>query len=104
MWEDRSEAGHRPVADLLARASSLLVISQIAARCRSATSFVPVCDQDSVMEFGFNATTANNARTKRQKENESKGNLNQQSTLRTPRTCARITVHNCRTQYSTEQF
>jgi len=49
---DRSEAGRRPVADLLARASSL-VIGQIPARCRSSTSFGPVCDQDSVMEFGF---------------------------------------------------
>jgi len=42
---DRSEAGRRPVADLLPRASSLLVIGQIPARCRSATSFGPVCDQ-----------------------------------------------------------
>ena len=45
------------VADLLVRASSLLasyMIGQIPARCRSATSFEPVCDQDSVMEFGFN--------------------------------------------------
>jgi len=50
---DRSEAGRRPVADLLARASSMLVIGQISARCRSATSLGPVCDQDSVMEFGF---------------------------------------------------
>jgi len=48
-----SEAGRRPVADLLARASSLLVIGQIPACCRSATSFGPVCDQDSVMEFGL---------------------------------------------------
>jgi len=29
------------------------VIGQIPARCRSAISFGPVCDQDSVMEFGF---------------------------------------------------
>jgi len=43
---DRSEAGSRP-------ASSLLVIGQIPVRCRSATSFGPVCDQDSVMEFGL---------------------------------------------------
>jgi len=50
---DRSEAGRRPVTDLLARASSLLVIGQIPAHCRSATSFEPVCDQDSVMEFDF---------------------------------------------------
>ena len=50
---DRSEAGRRPVADHLARASSLLVIGQIPARCRSATSLGPVCDQDSVMEVGF---------------------------------------------------
>jgi len=50
---DRSEAGRRPVANLLARASSLLVIGQIPARCKSATSLGPVCDQDSVMEFGF---------------------------------------------------
>jgi len=50
---DRSEAGCRPVADLLARAGSLLVIRQIPARCRSATSLGPVCDQDGVMEFGF---------------------------------------------------
>jgi len=45
---DRSEAGRRPVADLLARASSLLasyMINQIPARYRSATSFGPVCDQ-----------------------------------------------------------
>jgi len=53
---DRSEAGRRPVADLLARASSLLVIGQIPARCRSATSFGPVCDQSSVMEFGLYTT------------------------------------------------
>ena len=46
---DRSEA----VADLLACASSLLVTGQIPARCRSATSLGPVCDQDSVMKFGF---------------------------------------------------
>jgi len=26
---------------------------QIPVRCRSATSFEPVCDQDSVMEFGL---------------------------------------------------
>jgi len=50
---DRSEAGRRPLADLLARASSLLVTGQIPARCRSATSFGLVCDQDSVMEFGL---------------------------------------------------
>jgi len=49
----RSEAGRRHVADLLARASSLLVIGQIPVRCRSATSFGPVCDQDSVTEFGL---------------------------------------------------
>jgi len=30
------------------------MIGQIPTRCRSATSFGPVCDQDSVMEFGFN--------------------------------------------------
>jgi len=45
---DRSEAGRRPVADLLACASLLLassMIGQIPARCRSATSFGPVCDQ-----------------------------------------------------------
>ena len=48
---DRSEAGRRPT---IARASSLLVIGQIPARCRSATSLGPVCDQDSVMGFGFN--------------------------------------------------
>ena len=44
----RSEAGRRPSADLLARASSLLtsqMIGQIPARCRSATSFGSVCDQ-----------------------------------------------------------
>jgi len=29
------------------------VIGQIPARCRSATSLGPVCDQDSVTEFGF---------------------------------------------------
>jgi len=52
--EDRSEAGRRHVADLLARASSLLAIGQIPASCRSATSFGPVCDQDSVVEFGLN--------------------------------------------------
>jgi len=39
-------AGRRP-------ASSLLVIGQIPSRCRSATSFGPVCDEDSVMEFGL---------------------------------------------------
>ena len=33
MGRDRSEAGRRPVADLLARASSLLVIGQIPAGC-----------------------------------------------------------------------
>ena len=43
---DRSKAGRRPASSLLA--------SQISARCRSATSFGPVCDQDSVMEFGLN--------------------------------------------------
>jgi len=46
------------VADLLARASSLLassMIGQIPARCRSATTLEPVCDQESVMEFGFYA-------------------------------------------------
>jgi len=32
------------------------MIGQIPARCRSATIFGSVCDQDSVMEFGFNAT------------------------------------------------
>ena len=45
---DSFEAGRGPVADLLARASSLLenqIIGQISARCRSATSFGPVCDQ-----------------------------------------------------------
>jgi len=52
---DRSEASRRLVADLLARAGSLLVIGQISARCRSATSLGPVCDQDSVMEFDFYA-------------------------------------------------
>jgi len=36
---DRSEAGRRPVPDLLSRA-----IGQIPARCRSATSLGPVCD------------------------------------------------------------
>ena len=51
---DRSEAGRRPVADLLAPTSSLPVIGQVPARCRSATSLGPVCDQDSVMAFGFN--------------------------------------------------
>jgi len=30
--------------------------------------------------------------------------LNQQSTLRTAQVCVHITVHNCHTQYSTEQF
>ena len=45
---DRSEAGRRPVTDLLARA-----IDQILARCRSATSIGPVCNQDSVIEFGL---------------------------------------------------
>ena len=49
-----SEAGRRPFADLLARASSLLVIGQIPPCCRSATSLGPVFDQDSVIEFGFN--------------------------------------------------
>ena len=51
-----SEAGRRPAADLLARASLLLanwMIGQIPARCRSATSFGPVCEQDSVTEFGL---------------------------------------------------
>jgi len=37
------------------------VIGQIPARCRSATSLGPVCDQDSVMEFGFYATVADPA-------------------------------------------
>ena len=46
---DRSEAGRRPVVDLLARARSLLVIGQIP-ESRS----LQVCHQDSVMEFGFN--------------------------------------------------
>jgi len=53
---DRSEAGRRPVADLLARAGSLLVIGQIPARCRSATRLGLVCDQDNAMEFGSNKT------------------------------------------------
>jgi len=48
-----SQTGPRLVTDLLAHVSSLLVIGQIPARCRSATSFGPVCDQDSAMEFGF---------------------------------------------------
>jgi len=48
---DRFKAGRGPVADLLARASSL--ISQISARCKSATSFEP----DSVMEFGLKRVT-----------------------------------------------
>jgi len=51
---NRSEAGRRPIADLLAHAGSLLaslMIGQIPARCSSATSLGPVCDQDSVMEF-----------------------------------------------------
>jgi len=59
---DRSEAGRRPVADLLARASSLLasyLIGQTPARCRSATSLGPVCDQDSVMEFGLSMNFTN---------------------------------------------
>ena len=51
MIADRSKG--RPVADLLARVSSLLVISHTPSSCRSATSFGPVCDQDSVMEFGL---------------------------------------------------
>jgi len=42
---DGSKAGRRPVADLLARTSLLLVIGQIPARCRSATSLGPVCDR-----------------------------------------------------------
>ena len=50
---DRSEAGRRSDADFLARASSLLMIGQIPARCRSATSFGPFCDKDSVIEFGL---------------------------------------------------
>ena len=43
-----SQTGPRLVADLLARAISLLaskMIGQIPARCRPATSFRPVCDQ-----------------------------------------------------------
>jgi len=47
------QTGPRLVADLIAHATWLLVIGQIPARCRSATSLGPVCDQDSVMEFGF---------------------------------------------------
>ena len=50
---DRSE---ELVAELLACASSLLVIGQIPARCRSATSFGSVRDQDSLIEFGFYMT------------------------------------------------
>jgi len=57
---DRSEAGRRPVADLLVCASLLLVIGQFPARCRSATSLEHVCDQDSVMEFGFNNRSGEN--------------------------------------------
>jgi len=49
---DRSKAGCRPVTDLLSCASS--AIGQIPACCRSATSLGPVCDQDSIMEFGLN--------------------------------------------------
>ena len=52
LYPGRSQV-RRPVADLLARVSSLLVIGRIPARFRSATSFGRVCDQDSVMEFGF---------------------------------------------------
>jgi len=49
-----SQTGPRLVADLLAGATSLQVIGQIPARCRSATcSLGPVCDQDSVMVFSF---------------------------------------------------
>jgi len=33
-----------------------------------------------------------------------KVSLSQQSTLRTAHTCLHITVYNCRTQHSTEQF
>jgi len=32
------------------------MIGQIPARCRSATSLGPVCDQDSVVEFGINSS------------------------------------------------
>jgi len=55
----RSEAGRRLVADLLARASSLLATSELDDRPNSsslqlsATSLGPVCDQDSVTEFGL---------------------------------------------------
>ena len=45
---DRFEAGRGPVADLLARASSLLasqMIGQISACCKSATSFEPASNQ-----------------------------------------------------------
>jgi len=34
------------------------MIGQIPAHCKSATSFGPVCDQDSVMEFDFNHFSA----------------------------------------------
>jgi len=45
---DRFEAGRGPIANLLARASSLLasyIIGQISDRCRSATSFEPASNQ-----------------------------------------------------------
>jgi len=61
-----SQTGPRLVADLLARASSLLARSMIGQKAKfqlaaglrpasdlSATSFGPVCDQDSVTEFGL---------------------------------------------------
>ena len=44
------QTGPRLVADLLAHAE---MIGQIPARCRSATSFGLVYDQNSVMEFGL---------------------------------------------------
>jgi len=46
---DRSEAGRKPASSCWRSE----MIGQIPARCRSATSFGRVCDQDRVMEFGF---------------------------------------------------
>jgi len=34
--------------------TTISYLGQVPARCRSATSFGPVCDQDSEMEFGLN--------------------------------------------------
>jgi len=44
------------------------------------------------------------AKTQNQPKSKENVNLNQPSTLRSAHMCVHITVHNCHTQISTEQF